>query len=83
MMKQLMRVGNVLFAQGAEQGALVQLYAAVDPGAESGRFYGPGGIGEVRGYPKEVQPVASAKNGETARRLWELSEELTGVSFSF
>jgi len=83
MMKQLMRVGNVLFAQGAEQGALAQLYAAVDPGAESGRFYGPGGIGELRGYPKEVQPVASAKNGETARRLWELSEELTGVSFRF
>jgi len=81
-MKQLMRLGNLVVAQSAERGALSQLYAAVDPAAESGRFYGPGGPGELRGYPREVQPVASAKNRETARRLWEMSEELTGVSFT-
>ena len=79
--RQLMRVGNRVFAQSAEMGALNELYAAVAPAAESGRFYGPGGFGELRGYPREVQPVASAKDEETARRLWELSEELTGVSF--
>jgi len=79
--KQLMKVSNGLFAQSAERGALNELYAAVDPGAESGRFYGPDGFGEMRGYPTEVKPIASAKNEETARRLWELSEELTGVAW--
>ena len=82
-MKQLMRVGNHLFAQSAEIGALSQLYAATDPMAESGRFYGPGGIAGLRGYPTEVQPVASATDAGTARRLWELSEELTGITFEF
>ncbi len=78
-----MRVGNRLLAQSAEVGALSQLYAAVDPAAESGSFYGPDGVGELRGYPTAVQPTESAKNEETARHLWELSEDLTGVTFRF
>jgi len=82
LMKQLMKVSNQLVAQSAAMGALDQLYAAVDPAAQSGRFYGPGGLGELRGYPVEVQPVASAKNEETARRLWEVSEQLTGVTWN-
>jgi hypothetical protein len=60
-------------------GALDQLYAAVAPSAESGMLYGPDGFAEMRGYPIEVQPIESAKNEETARRLWEVSEDLTGV----
>ncbi|MGA3353828.1 MAG: oxidoreductase [Acidimicrobiales bacterium] len=83
LMKQLMRIGNRVLAQSAAMGALSQLYAAVDPGAESGCFYGPSGLGELRGYPAQVQPVVAAKDEETARRLWELSEELTGVVFRF
>ena len=83
LMKQLMKVSNRLFAQSAQRGALNELFAAVDPAAESGRFYGPGGVGEMRGYPTEVQPIASARNEETARRLWGLSEELTGVTWQF
>ena len=82
-MKQLMKVGNRLLAQSAEIGALNQLYAAVDPAAGSGCFYGPDGLGELRGYPTVVQPAESARNKETARRLWEVSEELTGVTFRF
>jgi hypothetical protein len=82
-MKKLMKVGNRLLAQSAEMGALSELYAASDPAAESGRFYGPGGFAQLRGYPTEVQPTASAKNEEMARLLWELSEELTGVTFGF
>jgi hypothetical protein len=79
--KQLLKVCNRLIAQSAEMGALSQLYAAVDPAAESGRFYGPGGLAGMRGYPAEVQPVAAAKDAETARRLWDLSEQLTGVTW--
>jgi NAD(P)-dependent dehydrogenase (short-subunit alcohol dehydrogenase family) len=82
LVKQLMKVSNRLIAQSAETGALPQLYAAADPGAQSGRFYGPGGLGEMRGYPAEVQPTATAKDEETARRLWELSERLTGVTWN-
>ena len=81
--KQAMRLGNRLLAQNASIGALPQLYAAVDPAAESGHFYGPGGIGELRGYPREVQPVAAARDEQTARRLWDVSEELTGVTYHF
>ena len=79
--RQMMRIGNRLLAQRVEMGALNQLYAAVDPSAQSGKFYGPDGFGENRGYPTEVQPIESAKNEDTARRLWTLSEELTGVTW--
>jgi len=48
--------------------ALDQLYAAVDPAAQSGRFYGPSGLSELRGYPVEVQPVAAAKNEDRAAK---------------
>lgn len=81
-MKQLMKVSNRLLAQSAEMGALSELYAAAAPAAESGRFYGPGGFAELRGYPVEVQPVAAARNEETARRLWQVSEQLTGVTWN-
>ncbi len=82
-LKQLLRVGNRVLAQSAERGALSELYAAVDPAAEGGRFYGPNGFGELRGYPTAVQPIASATDKETARRLWKVSEELTGVTWTF
>ena len=81
LMRQLMKISNPLFAQSAAMGALNELYAAVDPAAESGRLYGPDGLGEMRGHPTELQPAASARNERTARDLWELSEELTGVTW--
>jgi hypothetical protein len=37
----------------------------------------------MRGYPVEVQPDSAARNEETARRLWDLSEKLTGVTWAF
>jgi NAD(P)-dependent dehydrogenase (short-subunit alcohol dehydrogenase family) len=79
--KQLMKVSNRLVAQSAAMGALPELYAAVDPAAGSGRFYGPDGFRELRGYPAEVQPAAAARDEDTARRLWEVSEQLTGVTW--
>jgi len=81
LMRQLMKISNPLFAQSAAMGALNELYAAVDPAAESGRLYGPDGLGEMRGHPTELQPATSARNERTARDLWELSEELTGVTW--
>jgi NAD(P)-dependent dehydrogenase (short-subunit alcohol dehydrogenase family) len=76
----LMTIGNRLFAQSDEMGALPTLYAATQdlPGAS---YVGPDGFKEQRGHPTLVGRSAAASDPETARRLWALSEELTGVSF--
>jgi hypothetical protein len=44
-------------------------------------FAGPGGFMEQRGAPKLVGRSAAAKDSDVARRLWDVSEELTGVRF--
>ena len=80
-MKALLRVGNRIFAQSAERGALPQIHAATAPGVESGEFYGPDGFNQLRGKPTLVQPVDRARDAELGRRLWEVSEQLTGVTF--
>ncbi|MEU1178008.1 oxidoreductase [Streptomyces sp. NPDC005820] len=73
-----MRVGNAVFAQDDHAGALPTLYAATQdlPGAS---YVGPDGLGEMRGAPTLVGRSAAASDAEAARRLWTLSEELTGV----
>ncbi len=79
--KVLMSVGNRLMAQSAAAGARSELYAATDPDVRGGQFIGPDGLGQNRGHPKVVRPVGRAEDRGDARRLWELSEELTGVRF--
>ena len=73
-------MGNRLLAQDENGGALPSLYAAVAdiPGNS---FAGPGGFMEQRGAPKLVGRSDAAKDADVARRLWEVSEELTGVRF--
>jgi NAD(P)-dependent dehydrogenase (short-subunit alcohol dehydrogenase family) len=73
-------VGNRLFGQDEDGGALPTLYAAVSdiPGNS---FAGPGGFMEQRGAPKLVGRSAAAQDMDVARRLWDVSEELTGVRF--
>jgi NAD(P)-dependent dehydrogenase (short-subunit alcohol dehydrogenase family) len=78
----LMAVSNVIFAQSAEMGALPTLFAATNPDVEGGAYVGPGGLFEQRGHPKLVGTTAAAQDQDVARRLWEVSEELTGVRFS-
>ncbi|MFJ9430406.1 oxidoreductase [Streptomyces sp. NPDC101490] len=75
--------GRVLvpLAQPPEQGALPQLYAATAPDAKGGEFIGPDGFGELRGGPTRVRLSTAAADPLTGRRLWELSERLTGVRF--
>jgi NAD(P)-dependent dehydrogenase (short-subunit alcohol dehydrogenase family) len=75
------RLGNLVVAQHAEMGALPQLYAATEPDARSGQFIGPAGFGGLRGHPVVVRPGRPARDPATARRLWEVSEELTGVRY--
>ena len=77
--RMVMKVTDAAVGQSAEMGALPVLYAATEPGLESGTYAGPDGIGEHRGHPKIVSPNRVARNEGTARRLWDVSEELTGV----
>jgi NAD(P)-dependent dehydrogenase (short-subunit alcohol dehydrogenase family) len=77
----LMKAGNSLLAQDDEMGALPTLFAATEPGLPGGTYVGPDGRGEHRGRPHPVSPNAAARDEETARRLWEVSQELTGVTF--
>jgi NAD(P)-dependent dehydrogenase (short-subunit alcohol dehydrogenase family) len=69
------------FTQPADMGALPTLRAATDPGVQGGQYYGPDGIGEARGHPKVVKSSAQSHNEDIARRLWTVSEELTGVAY--
>ena len=69
------------FAQPTDMGALPTLRAATDPGAQGGQYYGPDGIGEVQGSPKAVESSKQSHNEDLQRRLWMVSEELTGVTF--
>jgi len=70
-----------LYMQDSAMGALPTLRAAVDPQARGGQYYGPGGFMEQRGYPVLVESNDASHNLADARRLWEVSEALTGVSF--
>ncbi|WP_172382486.1 oxidoreductase [Streptomyces sp. MNP-20] len=83
LLKAILKVTNRLVAQDVEMGALNQLYAAAAPQARSGQFIGPDGRNEAKGHPTLVQPVESATDPEAARRLWDLSEQLTGVRYDF
>jgi len=66
--------------QPVDRGALPTLYAATAPEAAAGAYYGPDGIAEVRGYPTLAKVPAQALDQAVAARLWEVSEELVGVS---
>ncbi|MGI9183530.1 MAG: oxidoreductase [Solirubrobacteraceae bacterium] len=76
-------LGNLVFAQSAEQGALPTLYAATVPDLPGGAFIGPDGIGEARGHPHVVSGAGKAYDEEIWQRLWAVSEQLTGVTYEF
>ncbi|MCW2560432.1 MAG: short-chain dehydrogenase [Mycobacterium sp.] len=76
----LTRLVEPLF-QDPDMGALPSLRAATDPSVLGGQYYGPDGFGEQRGYPKVVSSSAPSHDVDAQRRLWAVSEELTGVVF--
>ncbi|SEC42885.1 oxidoreductase [Rhodococcus koreensis] len=79
----LMAVGNRIFAQSAEMGALPMLFAATAPGVIGGSYIGPDGLFEQRGHPKVVGSNKKSRDEQTAKGLWSLSEDLTGVEYRF
>ena len=70
-----------VITQPAAAGALPSLRAATDPSVLGGQYYGPGGRGERRGNPKLVASSPASYDLAVQQRLWEISEDLTGVRF--
>ena len=71
------------FMQSQDMGALPQIRASVDLNVKGGEFYGPNGFNEMKGFPVRVQSNAASHSVQDARKLWEISEKITGVSFQF
>jgi len=70
-----------VISQKPAMGALPVLRAATDPGVLGGQYYGPGGLFGTRGYPKLAHSSRQSRDTAIQRRLWTVSEELTGVTF--
>ena len=80
MQNTFMAVGNKVWAQDEEAGAAPTVFAATED-VPGNSYIGPNGFQEMRGKPTLVDRSGRAKDEETARGLWALSEELTGVTF--
>jgi NAD(P)-dependent dehydrogenase (short-subunit alcohol dehydrogenase family) len=70
-----------LMTQKATKGALPTLRAAADPAVLGGQYYGPDGVGEFRGHPRLVTSSPQSYDIAIQQRLWNVSEDLTGVKF--
>jgi NAD(P)-dependent dehydrogenase (short-subunit alcohol dehydrogenase family) len=81
LMDGVMAVGNALLAQSAEAGAWPTLYAATMD-IPSGSYVGPDGFQQQRGNPKLVGSTKASRDEAAAARLWDVSEELTGVKYN-
>jgi NAD(P)-dependent dehydrogenase (short-subunit alcohol dehydrogenase family) len=73
-------LGSVV-SQSASDGALPTLFAATSPEVQPAGYYGPRGFFGLRGRPTLSIPARRARDRNVARRLWEVSEQLTGVRF--
>ena len=74
---------NPIFAQPPKMGMLPTLYAATAPDVRGGDYFGPGGLGQMRGYPRKVGSSRRSHDEAVARRLWTVCEELTHVTYTF
>jgi NAD(P)-dependent dehydrogenase (short-subunit alcohol dehydrogenase family) len=72
---------NTFFGQSKEMGALPTLRAAIDERASSGDFFGPQDFFELHGAPIKVESSKQSHDVDAARKLWTLSEELTGIKY--
>jgi len=77
----LYKVTNKLLAQSALMGALPILYAGTAEDVRGGDYYGPRSFGGMRGNPKLVQSNKKSHDEDLGKQLWELSVELTKVSY--
>jgi NAD(P)-dependent dehydrogenase (short-subunit alcohol dehydrogenase family) len=78
------RIVNALLpfvAHSDDRGSWPLLYAATSPEAHGGGYYGPDGMAEIKGTPTEVKPKPHALDPAAGKRLWEVSEALTGMRY--
>jgi len=73
---------NNFFAMSIEQGTLPTLRAATDEGVQGGDYFGPDGMREMRGYPIKVESNNLSHDKEIAKKLWEVSEQLTNIKYN-
>lgn len=79
----LRNLANKFYLQPPAIGALATVYAATNPNLKGGEYIGPDGPGRRKGFPALETPHPSALDEEVAKRLWEVSEKLTGIGFNF
>jgi len=79
----MMKLANAIVAQSAADGVLPLLYAATADDVEGGDYYGPSGFKSLRGAPEKQSSSDASYDEDDARRLWERSEALTGVTYSY
>jgi NAD(P)-dependent dehydrogenase (short-subunit alcohol dehydrogenase family) len=80
-LKPFLALGDRLVGQPDHMGALPQLYAATMPDVLADDYWGPDAFREQRGYPQRVGRSGRAQSSVDAARLWQRSEELTGVTY--
>ena len=78
----LSNLGNMLIAQSAAAGALPTLYAATEPSVNGCDYIGPRGLLHMRGAPGKARSNLRSYDTVLATRLWQVSEELTGVRYA-
>ena len=79
----VMALGNLVIAQNARAGALPTLFAATEPDVQRGGYYGPQGMFGMRGTPGPARSTRASRDEHISRELWDLSESLTSVKYSF
>jgi NAD(P)-dependent dehydrogenase (short-subunit alcohol dehydrogenase family) len=76
-----MKVLGSFMSHSAAAGALPTLFAATSPEAAPNGYYGPNGFYELKGPVAPAKVFPQAKDEAVARKLWEISEQLTGVKW--
>ena len=77
----MMHAVVAVFSQTPPEGALPSLHAATAPDVRGGDYFGPSGFAGCLGPPGRARSSPASKDAATARRLWDVSEQLTGVAF--
>jgi len=80
-MPKFMSIGMSLISQSSKNGAAPSLFAALNEDLKGGEYIGPSGIGELSGVPKIVDSNARSKDLAVAKKLWDVSKDLTGIDF--
>jgi NAD(P)-dependent dehydrogenase (short-subunit alcohol dehydrogenase family) len=75
------KIFSKVLGQSPDKGCLPMVYAATSEEIEGGEYIGPDGFKTMRGYPEKQESSKASQNEEDAKKLWERSEELTGIEF--